>query len=77
MRAMSRVQMPVMTVGIWSDMLYPSYQQRQIFEMVRANGVHSEYHEIDSPHGHDAFLINGDQIAEPLERFLGEASKLS
>ncbi len=75
-RAMSRVQMPLMTVGIWSDMLYPSYQQRQIFELVRANGVHAEYHEIDSPHGHDAFLINGDQIAEPLERFLGEASKL-
>ena len=31
--------------------------------------------EIDSPHGHDAFLINGDQIAGPLERFLADVSK--
>ena len=40
-----------------------------------ANGVPSEYVEIDSPHGHDAFLINSDQLAEPLERFLGSAAK--
>ena len=56
-------------------MLYPAYQQRQIHDAVAANGVPSEYVEIDSPHGHDAFLINLDQLAEPLERFLGAASK--
>ena len=43
--------------------------------LIAANGVASEYVEIDSPHGHDAFLINSDQLAEPLERFLGTASK--
>jgi homoserine O-acetyltransferase len=74
-RAMSRITAPTMSVGIWSDMLYPSYQQRQIHEAVAANGVPSEYIEIDSPHGHDAFLINGDQIAGPLERFLADVSK--
>ena len=74
-RAMARVNAPSMTVGIWSDMLYPSYQQQQIHEMLSANGVPSEYVEIDSPHGHDAFLINGDQIAEPIARFLGSVLK--
>jgi homoserine O-acetyltransferase len=74
-RAMLRVAAPTMAVGIWSDMLYPAYQQQQLHDMVAANGVPSEYVEIDSPHGHDAFLINGDQLAEPLERFLGNASK--
>jgi homoserine O-acetyltransferase/O-succinyltransferase len=74
-RAMLRVTAPTMAVGIWSDMLYPAYQQQQIHEAVAANGVASEYVEIDSPHGHDAFLIDGDQLAEPLERFLGTASK--
>jgi homoserine O-acetyltransferase len=58
-------------------MLYPSYQQQDIQRMVAANGVPSEYVEIDSPHGHDAFLINGDQMAEPLERFLADVSKSS
>jgi homoserine O-acetyltransferase len=74
-RAMSRVAAPTMAVGIWSDMLYPEYQQQQIHEMVAANGVPSEYVAIDSPHGHDAFLINGDQLEEPLERFLGRVAK--
>ncbi len=74
-RAMVRVAAPTMAVGIWSDMLYPAYQQQQIHEAVAANGVASEYVEIDSPHGHDAFLINSDQLAEPLERFLGRAAK--
>ena len=74
-RAMARVTSPTMSVGIWSDMLYPAYQQQQIQDIVASNGVHSEYFEIDSPHGHDAFLINGDQLAGPLERFLGRVRK--
>jgi homoserine O-acetyltransferase/O-succinyltransferase len=73
--AMARIQVPTMAVGIWSDMLYPSYQQQQIHETLLANGVESEYLEIDSPHGHDAFLINGDQLEAPLERFLSVAHK--
>ena len=74
-RAMGRVAAPTMAVGISSDMLYPAYQQQQIHDMIAANGVSSEYVEIDSPHGHDAFLINSDQLDAPLERFLGVAAK--
>jgi homoserine O-acetyltransferase len=74
-RAMARVAAPTMAVGIWSDMLYPAYQQQQLHDMVAANGVYCEYVEIDSPHGHDAFLINSDQLDEPLERFLGAVGK--
>ncbi len=74
-RAMARITAPTMTVGIWSDMLYPAYQQQQIHDTIAANGVPSEYVEIDSPHGHDAFLINSDQLEAPLERFLGTAAK--
>ncbi|MEM9748653.1 MAG: homoserine O-acetyltransferase [Actinomycetota bacterium] len=74
-RAMARVHMPAMSVGIWSDMLYPAYQQVQIHDAVRTNGGVAEHVEIDSPHGHDAFLINVDQLAEPIERFVGDVSK--
>ena len=34
-------------------------------------GLPSSYVEIDSPHGHDAFLINLDQVGEPIAKFLG------
>ena len=47
-----------------SDVLYPSYQSREIVELARAAGASAEYVEIDSPHGHDAFLIEADQVAE-------------
>jgi homoserine O-acetyltransferase/O-succinyltransferase len=68
--AMARIRVPTLTMGIWSDMLYPSYQQRQIADLLTANGTQCEYVEIDSPHGHDAFLINFDLVGGPIARFL-------
>jgi homoserine O-acetyltransferase len=69
--AMARITVPSLAIGISSDMLYPSYQQRLIHEMLTRQGTPSSYAEVDSPHGHDAFLINVDQVSEPLGKFLG------
>ena len=71
--AMARVQASSLTLGISSDLLYPNYQQRQIDEVLRSEGRDSRYVEIDSPHGHDAFLINLDQVGEPIAEFLTRA----
>ena len=68
--AMARVCVPTLTLGIWSDFLYPEYQQLQIRDMVSAQGVRATHIEVDSPHGHDAFLIDLDQIGPPIRRFL-------
>lgn len=68
--AVARIAAPCLSVGIDSDMLYPSYQQRQIAEVVEAVGQRAGYFEVRSPHGHDAFLINLDQIAAPIRDFL-------
>ena len=73
--AMARVQAASLAIGISSDLLYPNYQQRQIDEMLRSEGVSSRYVEIDSPHGHDAFLINLDQIGEPIADFVDRVSE--
>jgi homoserine O-acetyltransferase len=72
--AMRRVTMPSVVVGISSDVLYPSYQQRQIHDLLRS-GSESLYTEIDSPHGHDAFLINVDQLAPVLDELLTTIAK--
>lgn len=69
-KAMARIDVPALTLGIWSDMLYPSYQQRQIADLIAANGVASEYAELDSPHGHDAFLIESEEVGVHLRRFV-------
>jgi homoserine O-acetyltransferase len=68
--AMSRINAPVLSIGISSDMLYPTYQQRQLVELLASVGTPAGYAEIDSPHGHDAFLINLDRLADPVADFL-------
>jgi len=68
--AMSRIKAPTLVLGISSDILYPTYQQKQIHSMLTEKGVDSTYVEIDSPHGHDAFLINFDQVGAPIRAFL-------
>jgi homoserine O-acetyltransferase/O-succinyltransferase len=73
--AMRRIRVPVLTMGIWSDVLYPSYQQQEIRDVLVAVGSDCEYVEIDSPDGHDAFLIDVEQVGRALGRFLDRIGK--
>ena len=68
--AVARISAQVLVVGISSDILYPTYQQKQIQQTINETGGSCEYFEIDSPHGHDAFLINLDQVGKPVAAFL-------
>jgi homoserine O-acetyltransferase len=68
--AFARLRAPLLSVGIDSDILYPSHQSREIVELATAEGVDARYAELRSPHGHDAFLIETDQLAEVIGEFL-------
>jgi len=68
--ALKRISAPTLSVGINSDILYPSYQQLDLADGIEAVGGSATYAEIDSPHGHDAFLIAIDQVAAALVPFL-------
>jgi homoserine O-acetyltransferase len=73
--AISRVRASTLILGITSDLLYPLYQQRQIHQLLARQGTPTELVEIDSPHGHDSFLINVDAVGEPIGAFLDEVAK--
>jgi homoserine O-acetyltransferase len=73
--AVRRIKAPTLVFGVRSDILYPPYQQHDIAGALLANGVDVDYIEIDSPHGHDGFLIEVDQMHEPLHRFLVDVEK--
>lgn len=60
------VDIPVLVAGIDSDLLYPTAEQKELARMLR----HGTYREITSPHGHDAFLIEFQQINKIIEPFL-------
>jgi homoserine O-acetyltransferase len=68
--AFARLQAPLLSVGISSDILYPPHQSREIVRLAERAGLPSDYAELDSPHGHDAFLIEVDGVGEILAKFL-------
>ena len=68
--ALRRIAAPVLSMGITSDILYPEYQSTDLVAGIEAVGGSAEYHQIDSPHGHDAFLIDIDQVSSALVPFL-------
>jgi homoserine O-acetyltransferase len=52
----------VVGVGIDSDILYPATEVRDWVAAYQAAGANAEYREIASLYGHDAFLIEWDQV---------------
>jgi homoserine O-acetyltransferase len=70
--AMTRLRAPVLAIGVQSDILYPLHQSQTIVEYARAAGVEARSVELDSPHGHDAFLIEHEQVGVPLSAFLDD-----
>jgi homoserine O-acetyltransferase len=73
--AAARITSPTLVFGTSSDILYPPYQQRQIADLLTANGTPVEYVEIDSPHGHDAFLLEHEAVGPPMTEFLTTIEK--
>jgi homoserine O-acetyltransferase len=60
--ALDKVLCKVQAVGISSDMLYRAQDVQLGIEMLNDLGKTVSYSEIDSLHGHDAFLIETDQL---------------
>ncbi|MFZ5824205.1 MAG: homoserine O-acetyltransferase MetX [Bacillota bacterium] len=64
------IKAKLLSIGIRSDLLFPPYLQQETVELVRAAGGEATYLEMDSPWGHDAFLVDFHLIAEPIRNFL-------
>ncbi|HEX5497753.1 MAG TPA: homoserine O-acetyltransferase [Thermomicrobiales bacterium] len=69
-RWLGEIAAPVLLVGIRSDWLFPPDAIKALHHRLRALGKDAAYVEIDSPHGHDAFLKEWDQLAALLTPFL-------
>jgi homoserine O-acetyltransferase len=68
--ALARIRAAVLAVGVDSDWLYPARQVRQLAEDITAVGGCARYVEMHSPHGHDAFLKEWEQVDALLRPFL-------
>ena len=65
-KVLSSVKIPVLCVGIDSDVLYPVHEQKTLASLL----PHARYREITSPFGHDAFLIEFEQLGKFVREFL-------
>jgi len=68
--ALARITMPAVVVTIDTDRLFPSPDQERIAAAVPGNLDGGVPHRIESPYGHDAFLIETGEIGAQLVRLL-------
>jgi homoserine O-acetyltransferase len=69
---LSRFAAPIHLVGIRSDWLFPAHAIREFGDRMLRLGRDVTYSEIDSPHGHDAFLKEWDQMTAAIGAFVKE-----
>lgn len=66
---------PTLVMGVASDSLFPSWQQREIAKTLKHAGnkdvTHIELGEDKSLFGHDTFLLDLENVGGNLKRFLG------
>jgi homoserine O-acetyltransferase/O-succinyltransferase len=59
-----------LSIGVHTDILFPLQQQRQIADGLRAGGVDAQFLPLESPQGHDAFLVDIARFGPALRGFL-------
>lgn len=64
--ALARITAATAVVGITTDIIFTPAEMRQLHGMIRS----SRYYEIDSPFGHDGFLVEHRQLNDILLPFI-------
>jgi homoserine O-acetyltransferase len=65
--AMKRIRSTMLFIGIRSDFLFPAAHVHQLAQKVSTLGGNATYVELNSPHGHDAFLKDWPLLTEALQ----------
>ncbi|MES2859494.1 MAG: homoserine O-acetyltransferase [Pseudomonadota bacterium] len=59
-----------LAIGVATDILFPLQQQEQIAHGLRAGGTHASFLPLESPQGHDAFLVDIERFGPAVAGFL-------
>lgn len=59
-----------LAIGVHTDILFPLQQQREIAEGLRAGGTDATLLPLESPQGHDAFLVDIERFGPAVAGFL-------
>jgi homoserine O-acetyltransferase len=70
---LEKITAPLLFIGIRTDWLFPPNEVKDLSDHLVNLGKDSVYAEIDSPHGHDAFLKEWDQLEAIIGPFVQRA----
>jgi homoserine O-acetyltransferase len=59
-----------LVIGVETDILFPLEQQQQLSEDLRATGTDTTFVGLDSPQGHDAFLVDTGRFGAAIGAFM-------
>jgi homoserine O-acetyltransferase len=65
-RALEQITSKVLIIGIESDLLFPMEEQLLLYSYI----PDASFKLIDSPYGHDGFLIEQEQLSAIISQFL-------
>jgi homoserine O-acetyltransferase/O-succinyltransferase len=68
--ALAGVRSRFLVLSFSSDWLFPTYQARELVDALKAADAEVSFAEIESPYGHDAFLLEPEQQRQYVEPFL-------
>jgi homoserine O-acetyltransferase/O-succinyltransferase len=72
-KALRRIDVEkALVIGVSTDILFPLSQQEEIADGLRAAGAAVDFVPLDSPQGHDAFLVDIPRFGAAIARFLAQ-----
>ncbi len=74
-RAFRDVKARFLVLSFGSDWLHPPYQLKEIVSALHATYKHVSYFEVESPYGHDAFLLEREKMEGIVGAFLASGAR--
>ncbi len=71
--SVKNIKSEIHLIAVDSDLFFPAFEIKNCFEFLKVHKQNVFYHEINSVHGHDAFLMEYEQIINILKSILYES----
>ncbi|MCE0497416.1 MAG: homoserine O-acetyltransferase [Methylacidiphilales bacterium] len=72
---LSRVKARFLVISFASDWLYPPAQSRELVRKLKRANISVTYVNLDTPYGHDSFLIENPAFSDIVSHFLGNENR--
>ncbi len=68
--SLQNIEAEIHLISVDSDLFFPAFEMKKCFENLIKTKENTFYHEIKSIHGHDAFLMEYEQLNEILNKII-------